>query len=159
MKKNKAAVALGQLGGKANGPFGVAAISLCQPWQKTPFCIIIFQPQSFERVSAVPGSRSPRPQTGSGIRQHAAINLEAVGQHALGRKLGEIFEHVHLVRPMAQEQFHMLLFLGSAEDEPHRFVLALAPFVLLEPREIQVHPPLVGGNKWPNLQINGHEAA
>ena len=91
--------------------------------------------------------------------QHAAVDFEAVGQQVLGRKLREVFGHLHLVRSVAQEQFDVLMLLGRAKDEAHRLVLALAPVVLLEPREIQVHLPFVGCDERPNLEVNGHEAA
>lgn len=66
---------------------------------------------------------------------------------------------MQMVRPMAQKQFNVLLFLGGTQDEAHRLVFALAPFVLFEPGEIQVHLPFVSGGKRPNFEVNRHQAA
>ena len=93
------------------------------------------------------------------LLQHAAVDFQSVGEHALGRELGEVFENLHLVRPVTQQQSEVLLFLRGAEDEADRLVLTLAPVVLLEPREIQIHRTFVSSDEWPDLQINGHEAA
>ena len=52
----------------------------------------------------------------------------------------------------------MLAPCGRAQNQPHRLVLALAPIVLLEPGQIEVHLAFVGRGERADLEVDGHQA-
>ncbi|OGV85174.1 MAG: hypothetical protein A2340_05300 [Lentisphaerae bacterium RIFOXYB12_FULL_60_10] len=58
---------------------------------------------------------------------------------------------------MPQEQLHMLSFLGTAQDQPDRFVFALVPFVLFQPCEVKIHLTFVSRRECAEFQVNGHK--
>lgn len=86
---------------------------------------------------------------------HGAMQLRL--QHPHVWYMGQILRDPYIGRPQIQ-QLDLFGVLGGAQDQADRCFFTDCPVMLVQPAQVKLHLPLVGGPKLVQLQFDSHQS-